>query len=56
MKSVKHKERRKKQYISPKLTVHGDLRAITQATGSGAYLDADFTALTHRDDLGWTSG
>lgn len=36
----------KKTYKQPKLTVHGDVEALTQATTSGSKIDGDFPAGT----------
>lgn len=41
----------KKTYKRPQLTVHGNVEALTKATGSGGALDADFSSGTLRGDL-----
>lgn len=40
-----------KPYITPELTVHGDVEAITQANTGGGRLDADFPAGTPRGEI-----
>jgi hypothetical protein len=42
MKDEKQVKPEKKPYVTPELTVHGDIRVITQGSSSGMYLDADF--------------
>jgi len=42
---------KKQSYTKPKLTIHGDVEVLTQASGSGKKLDADFKAGTLFGDL-----
>lgn len=51
MKDEKRVKPEKKPYVTPELTVHGDIRVITQGNSFGDYLDADFPAGTGRDTL-----
>ena len=51
MKREKREEPEKKPYVTPELTVHGDIRVITQGNSTGQYLDADFLAGTPFDDI-----
>ena len=55
MKGVKQIKSEKKPYITPKLTVHGDIGVITKGNSAGSYLDANFTVGTHFDDLTFSS-
>jgi hypothetical protein len=42
---------KKSTYTTPKLTVHGDIRKLTQGNLSGAFTDKDFPAKTPTKDL-----
>jgi hypothetical protein len=41
----------KKPYTTPKVTVYGDVKAITQQSTDGQYLDQSFPAGTDRGSL-----
>lgn len=45
------KERSKRRYAAPHLTVHGSLEAITKGASSGSVLDATFPTGTPFGDL-----
>jgi hypothetical protein len=51
MKDEKRVKPEKKPYVTPELTVHGDIRVITQGNSTGNYLDADFPCGTLFSDL-----
>ena len=44
----------KSAYTRPRLVVYGKLEEITQQSGTGDRLDADYPAGTHKSDLGWS--
>ena len=41
----------KKPYTAPRLTVYGDVKAITQGSSTGSYLDAAFPQGTFFQDI-----
>jgi hypothetical protein len=41
----------KKAYVQPQLINHGGIEALTQATGSGDFLDAAFPTNTPKSQL-----
>lgn len=51
MMSAKRVKPEKKPYITPKLTVHGDIRQITRFTSCPGQLDQTFPAGTDYGDV-----
>lgn len=41
----------KKPYVPPRLVVHGEVKAITQGSSTGGFLDANFPVGTPFNEL-----
>ncbi len=45
MENINSKMTEKKPYVTPEVTVHGDIEVITQATSMGTAMDGQFNHL-----------